>query len=362
MWKGSRTDQRALIDIVSYHTIAALGLGARVPRALLVLDKPEPYKPPCPFDEGPLPPNLFACQHLAGADTQKRCLAKARKHSQHTFRGLGAAVLTEKLPAVKVLQIVNLTQCFLDDGVSRQYYGCDVPVAHHGDIGEFSKYCKNDYGTARTGNDEESTWNTPKTTPKSCSDTSDMEEFVTLGIVDYMNLNMDRYWKQGYFNNLFSTGDMGKPFHFMYIDNAMQWLGAMGGYHRDGMDPKCRSGSYLFDAIRLKSNPRYEEGAEVKQEQHNGPTWKGGYGGPKHNCAVLQELKDAVHEMPTGSEFITRMKSHMGEQQISDMNYAFSDSWQIGTLGHNETIMGTIFKALSHRYDCVLQKMGPCLK
>ena len=44
------------------------------------------------------------------------------------------------------------------------------------------------------------------------------------------------------------------------------------------------------------------------------------------------------------------------------MNYAFSDSWQIGTLGHNETIMGTIFKALSHRYDCVLQKMGPCLK
>ena len=38
------------------------------------------------------------------------------------------------------------------------------------------------------------------------------------------------------------------------------------------------------------------------------------------------------------------LRAHMGEQQISDMKYAFSDSWQSGTLGHNETIMGAIFE------------------
>ena len=357
VWKTGQTDQRSLVNIISYHVIESLGMGERVPRAVIILDKEPPYSPPCPFTSADLAKLPLPCaDHRKDGEPKQACRErlKADSHGKSSYKGHGALIVTEKLPSVNVLQAVNLSQCFLDDDTGRSFGICDVPTRHFGDIHE-TRYCLSLDFDAKY----QPSWEPLPPAMVSCADKRTMGEFGALAIVDTLMSNMDRYWTAGFWNNLFSTGSASQPLEVLFIDNAMQWLHNLEhglGSFRDGTLLGGKVGcsqqgqglGYLFEKIRLDRTPH----EYVNHENHTGvKAWKGGFGGMEHHCGLPAELVKAIQAIATREDFVARVRQNMGQQQQDDVNHAFADTAL--KLKPEEKIVDLALNTIGQRYECL---------
>jgi hypothetical protein len=338
---GTETVQRSLTNFLSYHCAVALGLGSHCPRALLLSSQSKQAADlSSPFTAGDLA--FFSEQLFSRKNTKYEGIA--------THQTNGYAVVVEKTAgSLTGIELVNVSRCFSEDFQQASYGACAIPKDDERNA-KFVNHLFCRHPGKNRGPDHHPIFK------RSCSDAHDIEELVSLSILDTIMMNHDRvHTDQGFTGNIFSTAGPDEPFDFVYIDNAQQFIQGLKHSAQPGV------GNYVFTPPQAVETGDYA--ADI--DHWRPPRWQGGFGSLTHNCHIDPKLREVLLTITSGAEFVKAVKASIGQEQLLQLASAFDDA--LGSKRAGGPVPGGLTGALgekgafANRYETILSKLHHCL-